>query len=229
MREDFEIKKWVERIRNGEASEFVTPNIAKKITCKLKKDEYDIFVPYPDSDKVILYNGIFPDVRLLEIFCYSPLTHSMIMGSLFGLNIRNEVIGDIIIDDDRYYFYTLGKICDFIKDNLLFVGKFPVTVREVELERMSSYCRKYEEMELVVSSLRIDNVVSKIVATNRDKVKIMIRDKMIFLNYNFVSTGSYVLKNGDVFSIRRFGKYKFLEIVKRTKKDNYIVKLLKYL
>ena len=37
------------------------------------------------------------------------------------------------------------------------------------------------------------------------------------------------LKENDIFSIRRYGKYKFVGIVKSTKKNNFIVRYLKYI
>ena len=39
----------------------------------------------------------------------------------------------------------------------------------------------------------------------------------------------HILKENDIFSIRRYGKYKFIGVVKNTKKDNYIIKYLKYI
>lgn len=229
MKHGYEIEKNVDKIKRGGYTDFIAPNIYKDIVGKLKKVDYCVYYPYPDSEKVILYTNEIPVVRLFEIISYSPLTHSMIMGSLFGLNIKSEVIGDIIINDDKYYFYVTDKIGDFIKNNLLFVGSCSVKVKEIDIDVLRKYHRRYEEKEIIVSSLRIDNVISKIIATNRDKVKEKIKDKEVFLNYEVVTNGSYILKNDDVFSIRSFGKYKFVGVVKMTKKDNYIVKYFKYL
>ena len=38
----------------------------------------------------------------------------------------------------------------------------------------------------------------------------------------------YKLKENDVFSIKRLGKYKYIGIIKETKSKNYIIKCLKY-
>lgn len=229
MKQRYEIEKNIEKIKRGGYTNFIAPNIYRDIVCRLKKVEYKIYYPYPDSEKVILYTNYIPEIRLFEIISYSPLTHSMIMGSLFGLNITNEVIGDIVIDNGKYYFYAINKIGDFIKNNLLFVGNYSVQVKDVDIDTLENYQRKYEDKEIIVSSLRIDNVIAKIIGTNRDKVKEKIRDKQIFLNYDVVTNGSYVLKENDVFSIRKVGKFKFVGIVKMTKKDNYIIRYFKYL
>ena len=98
-----------------------------------------------------------------------------------------------------------------------------------DINYLSDFERKYEEFELIVSSERIDTVISSIIHCNRSMIKDKIKDKEILLNHELLKNNSYVLRVGDVFSIRKFGKYKYMGIVKQTKKDNYIVKCFKYL
>ena len=49
------------------------------------------------------------------------------------------------------------------------------------------------------------------------------------LNYDFLKNSDYKLHEGDIFSIKRIGKYKYNGIIKTTKKDNYIIQLNKYI
>ena len=81
MCNDYNIEKNVEKIRRGDATGFLTPNVALKICSKIKKGDYSIFKPFPDSEKVILYSKVEPIVKLFEIESYFPLTHQEIMGS----------------------------------------------------------------------------------------------------------------------------------------------------
>ena len=229
MNNIYEVKKNIEKLKRGKPTNFLSPNIYKQIFYKLKKHEYKIYYPYPDSDKIILYANEIPKITLFEINSYYPLTHSEILGSLFGLNITNEVFGDIIINNDEYYFYATNEISDFIKNNLYQIGNKPITLKEVNIETLKNYQRKYQELSLITSSLRIDTIISKIIKINRTKIKELIKSKSIILNYEVLSNNSYLLKENDIFSIKKFGKYKFIGIEKKTKKDNYIVKYYKYL
>ena len=229
MNNVYEVKKNVDKIRRGGYTFFLTPNIYKEISYILKNYEYNIYYPYPESDKIILYTENIPKVRLFEIDSYFSLTHREILGSLFGLNISNEVFGDIIVDNNKYYFYVMNEISDFILDNLSMIGNKPVKIKEIDIDTLSNYKRKYDSYEVIVSSLRIDNIIARIIGTNRDKVHKMIKDKLVMLNYDILSSNSYMLKDNDVFSIRKYGKYKFIGVINRTKKDNYIIKYLKYL
>ena len=144
MNNVYEVKKNVDKIRRGGYTFFLTPNIYKEISYILKNNEYNIYYPYPESDKIILYVGIMPTVRLFEIDSYFPLTHREILGSLFGLNISNEVFGDIIVDNNKYYFYVMNEISDFILDNLSMIGNKPVKIKEIDIDTLSNYKRKYD-------------------------------------------------------------------------------------
>ena len=97
----YEIKKNVDKIKRGGYTFFLAPNIYKEVSYRLNKKEYDLYYPYPDSDKVIMYSDSIPKIKLYEIISYYPLSHREILGSLFGLNISNEVFGDIIVDNDK--------------------------------------------------------------------------------------------------------------------------------
>ena len=229
MNNNYDIKKNVDKIKNKGYTDFLNPGMIRDINYRLKKDEYNIYRPYKDSDKIILYTNKIPKVRLFEIISYYPLTHSEILGSLFGLNITDEVFGDIIIDGNSYYFYVVDKISNFIQDNFTMVGNKSIKIKEVSLDVLSNYEKKYEEMEFIVSSLRLDTVLARIIGSSRDKIKEKIKNKEIVVNYKTITNGSYNLRDYDVFSIRRCGKYKYMGVIKNTKKDNYIIKILKYI
>jgi RNA-binding protein YlmH len=109
------------------------------------------------------------------------------------------------------------------------IGNKYVELEEWSLEVISNYKKNFENKEIIVSSLRIDNVIARILNTSRNIIKEKIKNKEIILNYDTLKNNSYILKNGDIFSIRKQGKYKFLNILKTTKKDNYIIEYQKYL
>lgn len=223
------ISQNVEKIRNGKNTRFLDPGELLEISYKLKKKEYNIFYPYSDCDKVILYRDYEPDICLLEVISGDKLNHSEILGSMFGLNIDTHFFGDIIIDNDKYYVMVLPEIREFVKNNLIKIGNKNVRVIDSSLEIISNYKRKYQEIEIIVSSLRIDTIIAHIIGTSRSVIKEKIQNKEVILNYDILKNNSYILKENDVFSIRRYGKYKFSNIVKTTKKDNYIVKYYKYI
>ena len=227
----YEIEKNVEKILRGSSTGFLNGSVRRAVQSKLKKKDYKVFKPFDDAEKVILYSYECPNVCLFRIKCYKDdeLKHSSIMGSLFGLNITNEKFGDIVKWHNEFYVYLLDDISSYVIDNLKGVGNVSIELEEVPLELLENFKREYEEVELIVSSLRIDTVISRLIGCNRDSVGDKFKNNEIFLNDEVPRKASEVLEVGDIFSIRKFGKYRFKEIIGKTKKDNFIIKIDKYI
>ena len=225
----YKIDNSVEKILNKKHTLFLDNNELNLVKSRLHKNQYNIYYPYKDSEKVILYSNELPKVSLFKINSYNKLRHQDILGGILGLNISSSYLGDIIIDNDNYYFYILSELSEFIKDNLKTIGNNKITIDEINIDTLKDFERKYETIELIVTSNRIDNVISRLINTNRDKVIDKIKNKEVIVNYNILNKNSYLLKSGDIFSIRRYGKYKYIGIVNVTKKDKLVIKCLKYI
>ena len=224
----YKINNAVEKIKTGKNTQFLDGRELKIVTGKLKKNEYNVYYPYKDSEKVMLYTGKVPKVKLFKIYTVENIRHQDILGSLFALNIDSSYFGDIVLYNDYYYVFVSEDLALYIKDNLKMVGN-KVSLEEVNLNVLDNYERKYEEKEMIISSLRIDNVVSGIINTSRKVALDKIKNKEVVVNYDVMNKNSYILKENDIFSIRRYGKYKFVGIVKSTKKNNFIIRYLKYI
>lgn len=219
----------VERVTNGDSTLFLNQSELKKVTRILnrQKTNYEIFYPYPEAEKVIVYNISKPDVTLLEIKSKKELKHSDILGSLFGNNINSSNYGDIIIMNDRYYLIVLDKLLKFFLTQFTKIGKINIEIKETNFEVIKDYKVSYDEQRVLCSSLRIDNVVSSITNLSRSSVDELFSDDNVLLNYE--STKKFkTLEEGDILSIRRYGKYKFNQIIGKNKKDKIIIEVLKY-
>ena len=225
----YKINNAVEKIKTGKNTQFLDGRELKIVTGKLKKNEYNVYYPYKDSEKVMLYTEKIPKVKLFKIYTVENIRHQDILGSLFALNIDSSYFGDIVFYNDYYYVFVSDDLALYIKDNLKMVGNKKVSLEEVDLSVLDNYERKYEEKEIIVSSLRIDNIISGIINTSRKVALDKIKNKEVIVNYDVMNKNSYILKENDIFSIRRYGKYKFVGIVKSTKKNNFIVRYLKYI
>lgn len=225
----YTIQKNLNRLNNYQPTFFLDPKEQLELKSKLKKNDYKVFSPYKDAEKVIFYNEQLPEVILYEIKSKQEIRHQDILGTMYSLNISSEMFGDIILYNNRYFIYVLKLFQNYFEMNFTKVRNSSIELVQLDLDYLVDYKRSYEEIELIVSSERIDTVISSIIHTNRNVIKDKIKDKEILLNHDLLKNNSYILKPGDIFSIRRFGKYKYIGIIKNTKKDNYIIKCLKYL
>ena len=225
----YEIEKNIEKIIKGSTTGFLLPNISQEIKKRLKKRTYQELIPYHDAEKTILYKDTPPKIKLFKIDCYNDLKHSSILGSLFALNITSETFGDIILYQDNYYIYLLESISELVKNELTIIDKYKVKLIEVDIQTLKDYKRNYEEIKIIASSLRMDTIISNIINCNREKIKIYLKEKQILSNNKFAKKAEQLLKENDIFSIRKHGKYRLKEIIGKTKKENYIVLIQKYI
>lgn len=224
----YEAKKNIDKLKNGEPTLFLDPNLEKEITKKFKND-INVFRPYEESERIIIYRDLKPKVSLFKIITKEKLRHQDIMGSILSLNIKKEVLGDIIVDDNNYYFYILESMNNYILSYFNKVKNINITLEELPLNYLKDYKRKYKEIIVNVKSNRVDLIISKLTGLSRRVVKDMISNKDIILNYQVLTNNSYQFKENDIFSIRGYGKYKYVEVINKTKKNNYLVKCLKYI
>ena len=165
------IEKNRDKIIKGNITNFLDPSTLNKVISKIKGYEYKIYYPYKDSEKVIIYTKEKPKIKLIEILSNEKLTHREIMGSLYNQNIDSELFGDIIIYNNDYYILVMEKIYNLILDTINMIGNKNIKLKEVDIAKIDNYERKYEEIELIVSSLRIDSVISKLIGISRENIK----------------------------------------------------------
>ena len=150
------------------------------------------------------------------------LTHRDFLGSLMGLGIRREMLGDIIINENAAYVICIDSIADYIVDNLDKVKHTSVkctgcdTLPDAALPELT-----YKE--LIVSSERLDVVVSAVYNLSRNESKAEIESELVFCNSTLQTNSSYLLPSGTVVSVRGYGRFIYDGILRITKKDRYVI------
>ena len=227
--EKYSLKNQIEKIKRNENSVFLNQLDANYVINTLKKEniKFNIFKPYEDAEKQIIYQDKL-NITLFEIKCRKKITHREILGALFSNNLNEYVYGDIIIDNDKYYIIILDKIKKDFLYNFNKIGNNLITLEETNLEKVKDYKPSFKEITLQVSSLRIDNIIAKLIPTSRSISNEMINLKKVVLNYQILKNKNYILKENDIFSIRRVGKFKLKQILSKTKNNKYIIKIDKY-
>lgn len=228
MNDIYNVIKNVEKIYNNKYTYFLDSKLQKLVKNKLGKIKYNVYYPYPESEKVIYYTNNLPQVLLYEIKTKESLNHRDILGTLFSLGIDPSMYGDIIIIDNHYYIYLLDIIENYLLSHLLTIKNSKVILEKKEEGLLNDYQRQYEQIELIVSSERLDSVVSNIINIKRTDIATMIHDGDILINYDAVKS-SYKLKNNDIISIRKYGKFRYVGIIKETKKNHLIIRVDKYM
>lgn len=175
-------------------------------------------------DKYIIYFGEYLD--FVHVYKISDIfTHSEILGTLFSVGYTYDKIGDIIIDDDCCYVTNLSKY-DHLLDEIKMISNKPV--KFIRIDNFTVNRDKYIVKNIIVPSLRLDVIVSKLCNLSRGKASELINSKKILVNYKEVNSVSFQLKYDDILSIRGYGKYKIGNCYLKTKKDNVLLTINQY-
>ncbi len=222
------LKNMEKLIKEGHTN-FLDFSALRKVKSKIKGMKYKEFYPYDESEKVILYRNKKPKIRFIEIICDERLTHGQILGSLYGLKIDMELIGDVVIYNGHYYIMVMNGAYNLILNEFVMIGNNRIILKEVSNRVLANYVREYEVKIVTLASPRIDSVIAKIINISRDKIKSKFSLDEIVLNYEICHKESYFLKENDVFSVRKHGKFKINSITKNIRKNNYTIQMYKYI
>ena len=149
--------------------------------------------------------------------------HRDYLGSLMGLGIKREWIGDILIRDNEAIVLVLGSVKQTILDELISVGRNRASVNEISLDDVPAKETKFEEKRFTVSGVRLDKVLSSVFNLSRNTAASMINEGLVTLNYSVCQKPDKELREGDVFSLRGKGKAIFNGVSGTSKKGRLIV------
>ncbi len=156
-------------------------------------------------------------------FGQADLSHRDYLGSILGLGIDRAKVGDIIILEKETICYIHKDLAEYVQTALEFVSrtKVKVSVSDIFVVTLPEKVWKYHTM--TVASLRLDAIASAAFHLSRAKVQQYIKKEIVQVNWNTVINPSLLLKEGDMISIRSFGRAKLFEIGNVTKKDRICV------
>ncbi len=143
---------------------------------------------------------------------YRKLKHSDVLGAFLNNDIELNEFGDIYVDEaGEINFVTTKELLD--KINFLVPSIANLSVKYVAIPNVVVEVIKKEPRNVLVSSMRIDNVVSSISNTSRNKAQDLIKSKLVSLNYSVVINQNKTVSSGDIISIRRVGRFEILEVL----------------
>ena len=220
---------------------FLNERECELVDAVLKKSQfenYTLYGGYGNSKRKIF--AVYPpysyaDFSELPIRCvtfdYRPsqqLTHRDILGKLMSLNIERKTVGDILVSDGRACVFVYETVFEQVLYGCDKIGRVGVKASE-GFDKSLVREQKFAEIKGTVPSLRADAVVSLISGLSREKAAAFIRKNGIVNNFKDVFKVDAKLAEGDVFSLKGYGKYIFRSVDGLTKKDRIHITIGKFL
>jgi len=154
------------------------------------------------------------------------LIHRDYLGAVLGLGIDRSLVGDILVREHRAWFFCLNSAADMIVSSLDQVRRTTVTA-EITAADVPELQPRYAPLRVNVSSERLDAVIAAFANLSRGQTDKLFAAEKVFVNGRMVTDRSARLKEGDVFSVRGFGKAVYDGIEYETKKSRYMVRIRK--
>lgn len=170
------------------------------------------FVPSQDDFQLVAYEIQYPKK-------FITLEHRQILGSLMSLGIKREKFGDILIIEDSVQMIVAEEIASYVEVNFQEVGRATISLKRIPFNQIIVPESDYLEKMTTTSSLRLDVVCAAIYNLSRQKIKSLIQNGYVKVNWKVVDDPSFEVGEEDLLSIRGFGRSKMIAVEGRTKKD----------
>ena len=192
------------------------------------------FGGYPDAERKVLAVCLdapepvaFP-LCCLRIDCRgAALTHRDYLGAVLGLGLERECLGDILPDAQGAYLFALRTQAQLILRELTEVGREKAAVSLCEAPPQLAPSEG-ESLSASVASLRLDAVLAALLHKNREDAADLVRGQRVQVNHVLRTEGSAALAEGDLITVRGFGRFLLEKAGDKTRKGRTFISYRKY-
>lgn len=163
-------------------------------------------------------------------FC-EPLNHRDYLGTVMGLGLTRDQIGDILVEQDndvsRCYLFCKKDKAELIC-GLTRIRHTTVSAEIVDFS-CSGWTPSFREITGSVSSFRLDAVLAPAVKVSRSQGLSLIQSGHVAVNGRCCTENAKKLTEGDKISVRGYGKFIFERTTSVSKKGRYRIILKQYI
>lgn len=162
------------------------------------------------------------ELAVLEIkypIKFSELHHSMILGAFMHAGIKREVIGDILSDDKQWQIIVDAKMVVYMQQTVQKIGRIKIELIVRDLSQVIAVHDDWEEIFLLLSSLRIDTTISSAFDIPRSVAKSLVEQQQVRVNWTTLVKPDHMIAIGDIVSVRKHGRLQLKMCDGLSKKD----------
>ena len=155
-------------------------------------------------------------------------THRDCLGSLMGLGITREKLGDILVSEDACDLIASPEIVPFLLQNWDSAGRIRLSLSEIRPDELRVPERRLQVLRDTVMSLRLDAVAATRFGMSRGKAAELIHAGRVQLNHTDCCKPDRAVDQGDVVTARGFGKFLLAEVGGLSKKGRIAITIHRY-
>lgn len=156
--------------------------------------------------------------------------HKDYLGSVLGLGLERECMGDILLDPDSpgtAYAFVTARTAALLEAQLCSVGRLSASARIFE-GALPVRPPQRTLQTATVSSLRADAVLAAMLHCSRTQAEAVLRTGRLEINHVPVSSAHAPVYEGDVFTVRGRGRYKLQALGGKSRKDRLFIEYFQY-
>lgn len=157
------------------------------------------------------------------------LTHRDWLGSIMGLGLTREKIGDLLVEENRCQIILLAETMPIVRAQLEQVGRYPVHGTDIPLEELTVPARTVKTIRDTFATLRLDAVTASAFSMSRSKAAELIASGRVALNHVECLKPDRQVGEGDVITCRGSGKCVVKQITGQSKKGRIMAELEKFI
>lgn len=155
--------------------------------------------------------------------------HKNYLSALIKIGIDRGKIGDILVDDYGADIIAFDMNKEFIIQSLSELTRFrKANIDVIPIDDIKQKIDRFEESTIIVSSMRIDNIVAELAGCSRTNADEYINSEKVFVNYETALKGSKTIFESDIVTIRGKGKFRIDGLVRNTRNNRFVIKVNKY-
>ena len=197
--------------------------------------ERKILIIYPEKyDKKMIEKNYNKMIRVVRVILpeeeQGKYNHRNYLGGIVKLGLNRQKVGDILVSNDGADIIVINDFAEILKKEIGLLTRFEKS--NIEIEEIESLRKKeirVEEIKIIVPSLRLDNIVSDLAKTSRNKAVQIINQERVFINGQNETKQSKQIKINDVITIRGKGRFIIKESVGNTRSGRTVLLIEKYI
>ncbi len=209
----------------------------QEFLCRERGIKFLLWGGYEEAERRIL--GMFPEYMepvpeafplTSLVFTYreeDSLSHRDFLGSFMALGIERNVVGDILPGKGRCVAFVRLEMEAYFLQNIRKIGRTGVQISNC-LDGPLPLEREFQELSGVVASQRLDCLVAFLCRISREKAVGLITSGFVARNHSEILSVSERTAEGDVISVRRYGKFIIDRLGPLTSKGRLAVQCRKY-
>ena len=156
-------------------------------------------------------------------------SHRDILGSLMGLGITREKLGDILLWDGGCDVLTAADAAPILLSQWDSAGRCKVTLQTIPLAQLSVKPPEVRTIRDTVATLRLDAVLASGFSTSRGKASDLINAGRVMVNHRECTKPDRTVAQGDVLTCRGLGKCVIKEVPGQSRKGRIMLVLERYI